>query len=160
MRAENKMRETLQEDLAGEASIHKKLGELLGLKGVVTSEVDLIARLEKGLAVGAVRSLQSRGGLSDEELHQLIAPRRTLNRREAEHQPLSADEADRAIRIARATARAQKVFSAKPDYAREWLRCSQRVLGGRTPLEVLTSEPGARAVDELLIGIEHGMFGE
>jgi uncharacterized protein (DUF2384 family) len=63
------------------------------------------------------------------------------------------------VRIARAAARALQVFSAKPAYVHEWLRSDQRSLGGRTPLAALASEPGARAVDELLIGIEHGMFG-
>ena len=32
-------------------------------------------------------------------------------------------------------------------------------LGGRTPMQALATESGALAVDEILIGIEHGMFG-
>jgi hypothetical protein len=53
--------------------------QLLGLKAV-HSEVDLIERLEKGLTIATVHSLQVRANLTDAETYQLIAPRRTLNR--------------------------------------------------------------------------------
>jgi putative toxin-antitoxin system antitoxin component (TIGR02293 family) len=140
------------------ASLHERIGELLGLKTILHSEVDLIERLEKGLPVSVVQALRARLGLTDDEVYQLIAPRRTLNRREAEHQPLSREEVDRTVRVARTWALAQQVFSAKPEYAREWLRATQRLLGGRAPLQALASESGARAVEEVLIGIEHGQF--
>jgi putative toxin-antitoxin system antitoxin component (TIGR02293 family) len=147
-------------DVANELRpLHLILGELLGFKRPVTSEIDLMERLERGLPASSVQALRTRAGLTESEVYQYIAPRRTLQRRETERQPLAADEADRTIRIARAAARAQQVFSGKPAYAIEWLRGAQRSLGGRAPIEALTSEPGARAVDELLIGIEHGMFG-
>ena len=61
--------------------------------------------------------------------------------------------------LARIAARAQRVFSAKPVYALEWLRAAQPPLGDRTPIQVLVSDAGARAVEELLVGIEHGQFG-
>ena len=54
-----------------------------------------------------------------------MAPRRTLERRAASGQPLSIEEADRAVRIARTAALAQQVFSGKADYAQEWLRTKQ-----------------------------------
>lgn len=50
------------------------------------------------------------------------APRRTLNRREAAGQLLSSEEADKAVRVARVTARAQQVFAGQPAYAVAWLR--------------------------------------
>jgi uncharacterized protein (DUF2384 family) len=37
--------------------------------------------------------------------------------------------------------------------------CPQAGIGGRTPMQALATESGALAVDEILIGIEHGMFG-
>jgi uncharacterized protein (DUF2384 family) len=64
----------------------------------VHSEVDLIERLEKGLTVAAVHSLRVRAKLTDAETYQLIAPRRTLNRRETLGQLLSAEEADKTVR--------------------------------------------------------------
>jgi putative toxin-antitoxin system antitoxin component (TIGR02293 family) len=139
-------------------SLYTRLGQLLGLRHRIVSDVDLVDQLEQGLSVSVVQSLRDRAGLTDEEVYQLVAPRRTLRRREAERQALSADEADRAVRVARVAARAQQIFGANPKYAEEWLRTPQRSLGDRAPLQMLASESGARVVEELLLGIEHGMF--
>jgi len=62
------------------------------------------------------------------------------------------------VRIARVTARAQQVFSGPAGYAVAWLREPKSELGDRTPMQLLATESGARAVEEQLIGIEHGMF--
>jgi putative toxin-antitoxin system antitoxin component (TIGR02293 family) len=140
-----------------EESIYTQTAKLLGLKGV-HSEVDLIERLEKGLTIATVHSLRVRANLTDAETYQLIAPRRTLNRREAFGQRLSSEEADKAVRVARVTARAQQVFAGQPAYAAAWLREPKSSLGNRTPLQMLATESGALAVEEQLIGIEHGMF--
>src|SRR5450631_4264346 len=91
-----------------EESLYARIGALLGLKSAVHSEVDLIERLEKGLDVASVQSLRTRVGLTDAETFELIAPRRTLNRREATGQLLSREEADKAVRVARVSARAQQ----------------------------------------------------
>jgi putative toxin-antitoxin system antitoxin component (TIGR02293 family) len=131
--------------------------QLLGLKAV-HSEVDLLERLEKGLTIATVHSLQVRANLTDAETYLLVAPRRTLNRREASGQLLSSEEADKAVRVARVTARAQQTFAGQPAYAAAWLREPKSSLGGRTPLQLLATESGALAVEEQLIGIEHGMF--
>jgi putative toxin-antitoxin system antitoxin component (TIGR02293 family) len=159
MRAPTDVPPRAADDFGSDASFYARVGTLLGLKSALHSEVDLLERLEKGLSVGIVQALRTRAGLTDEETYTLIAPRRTLSRREALRQSLSRDEADKAIRIARVTARAQQVFSAKPEYAAEWLRAPNETLGERTPMQALATESGARVVEELLIGVEHGMFG-
>src|ERR1700728_1140562 len=140
-----------------EESLDALTARLLGLKAV-HSEVDLIERLEKGLTIATVRSLRRRANLTDAETYQLIAPRRTLNRREASGRLLSSKEADKAVRVARVTARAQQVFVGQPAYAAAWLREPKSSLGDRTPLQLLATGSGALAVEEQLIGIEHGMF--
>jgi putative toxin-antitoxin system antitoxin component (TIGR02293 family) len=139
-------------------SLYALIGRLLALKPAVRSKVDLIERLEKGLTAATVQSLRVRAGLTDAETYQLIAPRRTLNRRETSGQMLSSEEADKAVRVARITARAQQVFAAQPSYGAAWLREPKSSLGDRTPLQALATESGALAVEELLVGIEHGMF--
>jgi putative toxin-antitoxin system antitoxin component (TIGR02293 family) len=140
-----------------EESLCALTARLLGLKAV-HSEVDPIERLEKGLTIATVHSLRVRAGLTDAETDQLIAPRRTLNRREASGQLLSSKEADKAVRVARVTARAQVVFAGQPAGAAAWLREPKSSLGDRTPLQLLATESGALVVEEQLIGIEHGMF--
>jgi putative toxin-antitoxin system antitoxin component (TIGR02293 family) len=139
-----------------EDSLYTLIGMLLGLK--VRSEVDLIERLEKGLTITAVQHLRARAILTDAETFQLIAPRRTLSRREASGQLLTPEEADKTVRVARVTARAQQVFAGHPTYAAGWLREPKSALGDRTPLQALATESGALAIEELLVSIEHGMF--
>jgi len=141
-----------------EESLYALIGSLLGLRPAVHSEVDLIERLERGLTIAAVQRLKERAALSDAETFQLIAPRRTLSRREAPGQLLTPEEADKTVRVARVIARAQQVFAGQPDYAADWLREAKSALGDRTPLRALATESGALAVEELLVGIEHGMF--
>ena len=158
MRAEHHVRATVPPGTDSEESVYRRAGRLLGLTPPIHSEVDFIDRLEKGLSTSVIQALRARVGLTDEEVYELIAPRRTLNRREAEGQPLSSEEADRAVRIARIAARAQHVFAGKPEYVNHWLRMPQHALGDRSPLQALNSESGARAVEEILLGIEHGFF--
>ncbi|MDE2262948.1 MAG: DUF2384 domain-containing protein [Gammaproteobacteria bacterium] len=141
-----------------EESVYRRAGWLLGLATPIRSEVDLLERLEKGLSANVVRSLRARLGLTDEEIYQLVAPRRTLARRESEGQTLTAEESDRVVRIARVAARAQQVFGARPEYAQEWLRTPQHALGDRPPVRLLSRESGARAVEELLAALEHGFL--
>jgi len=148
---------TSSEAIAEEA-IYRRAGRLLGLSSPLHSEIDLTDRLERGLPLSVLDSLRTRVGLSNDELYELIAPRRTLERRAASRRPLSREEADRAVRIARVAAHAQRVFSGKPDYAQEWLRAPQPALHERAPLQVLKTDSGARAVEEILFGIEHGIF--
>ncbi len=95
---------------------------------------------------------------SREELHETVATERTLARRVAKREPLTVAETDRAIRLARITTETERVF-ADPAKAARWLRRPNGALGGQTPLSLLKSEAGARAVDEILIRIDHGMVG-
>ncbi|MGH8291058.1 MAG: antitoxin Xre/MbcA/ParS toxin-binding domain-containing protein [Steroidobacteraceae bacterium] len=60
--------------------------------------------------------------------------------------------------VERIEARARKLFAGETAYAQQWLRTPQAQLGGRAPLELLNSETGARAVEAILLGIEHGVF--
>jgi putative toxin-antitoxin system antitoxin component (TIGR02293 family) len=104
------------------------------------------------------RLLQTWGPhFSDAELHAWVIPERTLARRLAKHEPLTIPETDRALRLARATTEAARVFG-DPDKVARWLRKPNASLGGQTPLSLLRSETGAKAVEEILIQIDHGIF--
>jgi putative toxin-antitoxin system antitoxin component (TIGR02293 family) len=136
-----------------EESVYRRAGRLLGLSTPLHSEIDLTERLEKGLSVKVLESLRTRVGLTDAEIYELIAPRRTLERRAALGRPLSSEEADRAVRIARIAAQAQRAFAAQPHYVQEWLRAPQPALRARAPLQALKTASGARAVEDILLGI-------
>lgn len=103
-----------------------------------------------------LRSLSDEG-FSKDEIHKLVAPRRTLERRIQKNQPLSDIEADRVLRLQRIYAQAVRVFGSK-EKAHRWLRKPCRALGGAVPIDLLASETGAHFVEEELHAIDHGMF--
>ena len=106
-----------------------------------------------------VARLQAGAGLDDAEVNSLIAGRRTLSRRRSQNLRLSAGESERAVRVARISILANQIFGGRPGYAGEWLRSAKPALGDRSPLAVAATEPGARAVEELLVSLDEGMYG-
>jgi putative toxin-antitoxin system antitoxin component (TIGR02293 family) len=96
-------------------------------------------------------------GFSETEIFALVVPERTLARRRAKREPLTFEETDKALRLARIAELANKAFGDK-DKARRWLRKPKRSLDGETPLVYLGSETGARVVEEMLLRIESGIL--
>lgn len=98
-----------------------------------------------------------RHGFSDDEVFDLVIPRRTLARRRVEGDLLTVEETDKALRLMRIATQAEKVFGENAK-AYRWLRKPKRELSGETPIAFLASESGARLVEEMLYRIEHGIF--
>ena len=134
---------------------YARLRGKLGVARIRTGD-ELASMVEKRLPVTTIKSLV-RGGLSDAEVYQLIVPRRTLAHRIARHQPLSKQESDKAVRVARITAMAEQVFG-EPERAWRWLRKPQQRFDGKAPIDMLTTEAGARLVEEMLVQIDQGIF--
>jgi putative toxin-antitoxin system antitoxin component (TIGR02293 family) len=130
------------------------MGGKLGVSRLRSDE-DLVSLVEKRLPPGAIKSLV-RGGLSDAEVYQLIVPRRTLAHRIAKHQPLSREESDKAVRVARITTMAERAFH-DSEKAWRWLRKPKRRFESKTPIQMLATEAGARLVEEMIIQFEYGM---
>jgi len=130
------------------------MGGKLGVSRIRSDE-DLASLVEKRLPAAAIKSLV-RGGLSNAEVYQLIVPRRTLAHRIANHQPLSREESDKAVRVARITTMAERAFH-DTEKAWRWLRKPKRRFESKTPIEMLATEAGARLVEEMIIQFEYGM---
>jgi putative toxin-antitoxin system antitoxin component (TIGR02293 family) len=118
------------------------------------SDRDLARVVQERLPLTSVESL-SHHGMSDEEIYSLIVPRRTLVHRKTRREPLTQDESDRAVRIARIASLAEEVFGEDAKAAR-WLRKVKSRFEGRSPLEMLRSEAGARLVEEMLLQLDYG----
>ncbi|HEY3989714.1 MAG TPA: antitoxin Xre-like helix-turn-helix domain-containing protein [Acidobacteriaceae bacterium] len=73
------------------------------------SDRDLARLVDERLPLASVEAL-SNHGMSNEEIYSFIVPRRTLVHRKTRHEPLTHDESDRAVRIARITSLAEEVF--------------------------------------------------
>ena len=135
-------------------AFYSRLGGKLGVPRI-RSDRDLASLVLKRLPAAAIKSLVL-GGLADAEVYQLIVPRRTLAHRIAKHQPLSREESDKAVRVARITAMAEQVFG-EPERAWRWLRKPKRRFHGTAPIEMLATEAGARLVEELVAQIDDGL---
>ena len=133
---------------------NQRVGRMLGVAGI-RSDRELAALVVSGLPATAIKSLV-RGGLSDAEAYRLIIPRRTLAHRVAKRQPLSKEESDKAVRVARITAMGEQVFG-ESERAWRWLRKPKRCFDGQTPMEMLATEAGARLVEEMIAQIDDGL---
>ena len=96
-------------------------------------------------------------GYSEEEISELVVPKRTLARRRADNELLTVEETDKALRLSRIARQAARVFGDATN-AHRWLRKPKRALNGETPVAFLASEEGARKVEEMLHRIDHGIF--
>ncbi|MBO6727452.1 MAG: DUF2384 domain-containing protein [Rhizobiaceae bacterium] len=97
-------------------------------------------------------------GFSNDEIFQIVGPRRSLDRRKSQGGVLSPLESDRAFRLERIAEHADRVFGDR-EKARRWLRSPNRALHSARPMDLLESETGAHQVHEVLHQIDFGMFG-
>jgi putative toxin-antitoxin system antitoxin component (TIGR02293 family) len=96
-------------------------------------------------------------GFSEPELFELVVPRRTLARRRQSGGKLSPEESDRAVRLARLTALAERIFG-DDEKAHRWLRKPSRTMAGAVPMDLMKTETGAHLVEQTLYRIEYGML--
>lgn len=135
-------------------SVLKRIQDILGVQRLRTDQ-DLMRLVEERLSSRAIDALRQ-SGLTDEEVYSLVVPRRTLTHRRTRREALSRDESDRVVRVARVVALCEEVFGER-ERGWRWLRDAKRQFQGRSPLDLLATEAGARLVEELLYRIDEGM---
>ena len=129
---------------------------LIGIKSA--DNLNLAAKVETGFSFDAFERLVKTSGIAPENLRVAvrIAPR-TLTRRRKENR-LSPEESDRIVSVSRLLAQSFDLFDGDREAARRWLTTPNRALGGRTPLDLASTETGAREVEDLIGRLEHGVF--
>jgi putative toxin-antitoxin system antitoxin component (TIGR02293 family) len=128
------------------------------IAGAEFSETKLMAvQAAKRIAVVRLRDLEKAGWLSSNEVFVHVIPKRTLSHRIAKKEPLSTEESDRLLRLARLTEQAVRVFG-NAEKAKAWLRKSSLRFGDKTPLDMADTEHGGRVVEEALVQLDEGMF--
>ena len=130
------------------------LGGVAGIGREVHSDADLADAVAGGFNVKAIDALKQ-SGVTDAEVGYLIIKSRTLSHRRSNGGRLTVDESDRAARVARGLVLAKKTF-ANREKASRWLHRNLGALGGRTPMECIRTEAGARVVENLLARISWG----
>ena len=111
----------------------------------------------KGLPWGEAESLASELGIDLGELARLAGiSTSTFFRRNKGSRRFTPAESDHLVRFGRLFSMARQVFE-DPVGAREWLKSPEIALRGRSPLDVSTTEAGAREVETLLRRIDYGI---
>lgn len=145
---------TTGDRIADRSGLLARIQRMLGVRAL-RSERDLVALVEQRLPTRAVDALRE-SGLRDEEIHSIVIPRRTLAHRRARGENLTREESDRVVRVARIAGLAEQVFGDR-ESAWAWLGRAKRQFGGRSPLQLLATETGAKLVEELLYRIDDGL---
>ena len=123
----------------------------------VHSDFDLAVAATEGLPAEAAYRVVESGLLDADELYQLVIPRRTLDRRRDDKEPLTVAESDRLLRVVGVILRAIEALGDTAK-ASKWLRTPNRSLRGEAPLSLLETDIGARMVERALGRIEHGVY--
>src|SRR5262245_29885639 len=100
-------------------SLLKRLEAMLAVERLA-DERDVARLVEERLPTKSVGALRS-AGLTDDEIHAMVLPRRTLSHRLARRERLSVEESDRIVRILRITAFGEEVFGERERFW-HWFR--------------------------------------
>ncbi|MGI9179084.1 MAG: type II RES/Xre toxin-antitoxin system antitoxin [Longimicrobiaceae bacterium] len=138
-------------------AVADRLGGAKILAVEVRSELDLARMIHEGLPTHVVNEVLASGLLTPGELYALVLPRRTLAHRKEKQQLLSPEQSDRLTRVVRVIARAEDALGER-EKAGRWMRKANRALEGARPLDLLSSDVGARMVERVLGRIEHGVY--
>lgn len=134
--------------------VARKLGGAAVLGADVRSQADLAMMVRRRLPLATLKGL-SLAGLSEQEIERFVIPQRTRRHRAEKNEPLTVDESDRAVRLARIQSLAEETFG-EPAKANRWLRKELAELGGETPLTVAQTEAGTRVIETILGKIAWG----
>lgn len=85
------------------------------------------------------------GVLTSEEVHKVVPPRA---RRKSREERLTVQESDGIARPVRVAAHAARVFD-DPDLRSAWLRSGNPAPGGERPIDLATTDIGARRVERV-----------
>lgn len=113
--------------------------------------------VESGVSVATMANFVASSGIEFRTIYDIVIPARTLKHRKARKEPLTADESDKLARLIRSYDHAVRVLGERGK-ALHWLNKPLRRFAGRTPLQMLRTEFGARMVEETLGQIDYGMF--
>jgi putative toxin-antitoxin system antitoxin component (TIGR02293 family) len=141
----------------GHEGVVRETSAMLGLKQTVRP-LEFVMLIRKGLPSAALKSVAKHMDLSAlATVESLGLAKRTIARRLQEKKPLSPEESERLVRLARVLAQATEVLGSV-EKARRWLQKPSRALGGEVPIRMLDTDVGATAVTQELGRIDYGVF--
>jgi putative toxin-antitoxin system antitoxin component (TIGR02293 family) len=134
------------------------LGGERALKGSPSTTHEWIHSILAGLPARAMWGFKESLEINNEQLGALLGlSRRSMTRLVPAKSVLNPVAGDRLVRSARLYSLALDVFE-NEDAARQWLKTPQRALDNSVPLDIATTDVGAREVEALLGRIEHSVY--
>ena len=137
--------------------LHEALGGRKAFRDEPASLGEWVKRINAGLPVASALAIKDALHLTQEELGRLLGVSTRTVLRWSPNAKLDSVSGDRLVRTARLLAIATGVLEDQSAAAR-WLRAPQSALGDAIPLEVAATDVGARAVEDLLGRMEHGVY--
>ena len=130
-----------------------------GTLGLRTDDiVTLVKAVQSGFSFATMVRFQNNSGLPVSVIANVLGmPLRALARRRTSGK-LSGPESERLLRLAGVFEKAQALFEGDRARAVEWLQVPNQALGNRAPLDLVETEVGARAVEDLIGRLEYGVF--
>ena len=135
--------------------------EVLGGPSVVeepiTSDLQVVWLVQRGLRRRALDHLAQCAHLPLPVLAAAVDLSVRTLQRYAPEQRLKADATDRLVQLAILYAEGFDLFG--EDKFRHWMESPILALGGRQPIEFITTMTGIRMLRDIFVRIEHGVFG-
>lgn len=138
------------------AKVAKILGGKKTIGRDIESDLSMHEAILRGLPFSVLTHILDQGVVTKNELFHYVISRRTYERRLRDKR-LKAEESERVARLSRMVAQARDVF-ADDRKSHDWLRRPNRSLNGRIPLDLSTTDTGARLVETVLSRAAHGVY--
>jgi putative toxin-antitoxin system antitoxin component (TIGR02293 family) len=108
----------------------------------------------RGIPAAKVKQLIDNGTLGAKQVYRVV-PMRTFNRRLAKGEPLKVTESDAVARLLRVTELARRIFR-DDEFAHQYLSLPNPVLNNQIPIEMASTDAGARDVEYALLRFANG----
>ena len=112
----------------------------------------------KGVSYGQFEKFATYTGLTEAQLATALGiPSSTHSRRKIEVK-LSSTESERLLRFMKRFDETLELFDRNPEATRLWFLKSRPALGGKMPIELMTTEFGGKMVERLVGQLIHGVY--
>ena len=141
---------------AEKREVFKVLGSSLGM--TIGNAMESATQIKRGLSFQKLFQFQRTSQLPLEAIAKVLRlPKRTAARRKKEGR-LSPAESERLVRLSLLFEKATNLFEGDKAAALIWLNKPSKAFGQTSPLVMAETEMGARAVEDLIGQLEHGVF--